>query len=838
MASAKLLETKFPTIIITLNFFILGEKRKIFCQFNPCHKFCKEFKNDDETWKNFNSFCIKQLSSLRVNTENSQLITKKWVKDEQGHTREVWGCSPANYHLFVSLSCLPTFSSKVKLELLPKNVKYAMTIHEEMYLDTNEMDKMIVPRITEPIWKTLRPFQQTCVRYAVARDGRVLIADDMGLGKTRESLAIAAYYKAWPLLIVTLANCRPAWKNEVIDFLHLSPDSIEIIKEGAALRSPLPPGGKPPTPPKKLGGKKRKMDKNDEDKNDDKKTIISSSFSSSSSSPSSLSPIDLKPGGERGGAAPPTITVISYALLTTKLDILKKRGYKMIIVDESQKTKNHDSKCSKAVVDITKETKYALYLSGTPLVKPKEIYPTMFALYPKIFPDFCAFAERYCDPKQVDINVGGKGTSYTRKIQKFDGRENSNELHIVLSTLMMIRRMKDEKGVDINLPTKHRTFFLLNPDKKQVKLVDKHMSKIDTTKMIAKIAEIKSRDDSDSVDDNEENTEEQIKIDFGKDNAFMSAYRKIAKIKLPLIQSYIRGSCAPPLTPLLLDSVEKKVTEKKVMEKIEKKKVAEKKTTKKRKVESSSDSSSSDSSDDEEVIKNKKKQKKQKISETNSSSTKQLQLSTPNSTLEETKETKSTPTLETNETKIISTLQENETRPTVTLETKEIKKVEKEIKQGGERGGAAPPNKMIMFGHHMVVLDGIEIVLQEQGIKYVRMDGKTDKKLTGQIVDTFQNDPECQVALLSMTSAGTGLTLTAATVVIFLEMHPSAEVVLQAECRAHRIGQTREVECIYLAFPGSIEEILWQLINKKFKALTSIVDGRLQHFSANRVTQT
>ena len=56
-------------------------------------------------------------------------------------------------------------------------------------------------------------------------------------------------------------------------------------------------------------------------------------------------------------------------------------------------------------------------------------------------------------------------------------------------------------------------------------------------------------------------------------------------------------------------------------------------------------------------------------------------------------------------------------------------------------------------------------------------------------VKHFQNSSDCLGAILSLTASSLGITMTAATNVIFAEVHWTPALMLQAEDRVHRIGQ-------------------------------------------------
>ena len=81
---------------------------------------------------------------------------------------------------------------------------------------------------------------------------------------------------------------------------------------------------------------------------------------------------------------------------------------------------------------------------------------------------------------------------------------------------------------------------------------------------------------------------------------------------------------------------------------------------------------------------------------------------------------------------------------------------------------------------------------------YIRIDGSTDPRLRDDMRKRFQEDESCRVAVLSIRAAGTGLTLTAASTVLFAELTWVPGEIQQAEDRVHRIGQQDSVNIQFL----------------------------------------
>lgn len=134
--------------------------------------------------------------------------------------------------------------------------------------------------------------------------------------------------------------------------------------------------------------------------------------------------------------------------------------------------------------------------------------------------------------------------------------------------------------------------------------------------------------------------------------------------------------------------------------------------------------------------------------------------------------------------------------------------------------------KFLVFGHHQDVLDGIAHFMNTHRIEHIQIDGRTPGHARHELVTHFQNDVNCRVAVLSMTAAGTGLTLTAANTVIFAELFWNPGTLRQCEDRAHRIGQVSSVNVHYLVAAGTIDEMIWDLVDHKLEVLGEALNGQ------------
>lgn len=93
--------------------------------------------------------------------------------------------------------------------------------------------------------------------------------------------------------------------------------------------------------------------------------------------------------------------------------------------------------------------------------------------------------------------------------------------------------------------------------------------------------------------------------------------------------------------------------------------------------------------------------------------------------------------------------------------------------------------------------------------------------------DKFMNDNSCKIIIGTIGAMGTGLTLTAASYVIFLDEPWNMAIKQQAEDRAHRIGTTENINIITLMCKNTIDEKIHSLIEQKGEMSDLMIDQKL-----------
>jgi len=140
------------------------------------------------------------------------------------------------------------------------------------------------------------------------------------------------------------------------------------------------------------------------------------------------------------------IVIINYDILWVWLNELRRLSPEVIIIDECHYIKSNSARRTKATKMIAKSVNHIIALSGTPIVnRPAEFYNAIKLISPNLFPNELAFLRQYCNPKFT-----GFGWDYS-------GCSNAKELHKILVSSIMIRRLK--KDVLKELPAKIRSII-------------------------------------------------------------------------------------------------------------------------------------------------------------------------------------------------------------------------------------------------------------------------------------------------------------------------------------------------------------------------------------------
>ncbi|KAI5070128.1 hypothetical protein GOP47_0014471 [Adiantum capillus-veneris] len=116
-------------------------------------------------------------------------------------------------------------------------------------------------------------------------------------------------------------------------------------------------------------------------------------------------------------------------------------------------------------------------------------------------------------------------------------------------------------------------------------------------------------------------------------------------------------------------------------------------------------------------------------------------------------------------------------------------------------------HRILLFSTMTRLLDVLEDYLHWKGYRYLRLDGHTNGTERGALIDHFNSpDSEAFMFLLSIRAGGVGINLQAADTVILFDTDWNPQVDLQAQARAHRIGQKRDVLVLRLETVQSVEE--------------------------------
>ena len=155
--------------------------------------------------------------------------------------------------------------------------------------------------------------------------------------------------------------------------------------------------------------------------------------------------------------------------------------------------------------------------------------------------------------------------------------------------------------------------------------------------------------------------------------------------------------------------------------------------------------------------------------------------------------------------------------PSALLDSGKVKKLLELIRQYKENG-----DRVLVFTKFARLLELLREVLAHEEIEHCVLSGETSVGERQDLIDEFNENTDIPVFLLTTGAGGTGINLTSANKVIIFDQSDNPQDDIQAENRAHRLGQRREVEIIRLLSAGTIEELINKACQKKIELANKV----------------
>ena len=118
-------------------------------------------------------------------------------------------------------------------------------------------------------------------------------------------------------------------------------------------------------------------------------------------------------------------------------------------------------------------------------------------------------------------------------------------------------------------------------------------------------------------------------------------------------------------------------------------------------------------------------------------------------------------------------------------------------------------HKVLVFSHSVKLLKMLQLLFNNTSYPVSYLDGSMNLMDRAKAVDNFNSDPAAFVFLISTRAGGVGLNITSANKVVVVDPNWNPSYDLQAQDRAYRIGQARDVEVFRLVSAGTIEEVVY-----------------------------
>lgn len=134
----------------------------------------------------------------------------------------------------------------------------------------------------------------------------------------------------------------------------------------------------------------------------------------------------------------------------------------------------------------------------------------------------------------------------------------------------------------------------------------------------------------------------------------------------------------------------------------------------------------------------------------------------------------------------------------------------------------AEEKKIVVMARFIPELNDIEALLKKKGIGYATVRGGVKNR--EEEIRRFQEDSDCRVFVGQIAAAGLGITLTAASTMVFYSLDYSMSNFEQAKARIHRVSQTENCLYIYLVAKGTVDTKVLRALRQKVDLAKSLVD--------------
>lgn len=137
-------------------------------------------------------------------------------------------------------------------------------------------------------------------------------------------------------------------------------------------------------------------------------------------------------------------------------------------------------------------------------------------------------------------------------------------------------------------------------------------------------------------------------------------------------------------------------------------------------------------------------------------------------------------------------------------------------------GAAAEGKKLVIIARFIPEIRAICKLLEKRGLRYSYITGEVKNR--EEQVSAFQNDPAVMAFVGQIATAGLGITLTAASTMVFYSLDYSMSNFEQTKARIHRVGQRMPCTYLYLVARGTVDEKVLQALKDKADLARTLVD--------------